>query len=115
MRYLDQAVPDAGGVALRCGVFTERPTTGLSSPSASGSSRSSAKGGGISSFIHLDDAAAATVLALEGDGAGICNIIDDEPAPMRVWLPVLADALGAKPPRRFPAGLRGCSRAKPWS
>jgi nucleoside-diphosphate-sugar epimerase len=62
-------------------------------------------GGGVASFIHLDDTAAATVLALEHDGPAINNIVDDEPAPVRDWLPVLADALGAKPPRRFPVWL----------
>ena len=62
-------------------------------------------GGGITSFIHLDDAAAATVLALEHDGPGIFNVVDDEPAPVREWLPVLAEALGAKPPRRVPRWL----------
>ena len=62
-------------------------------------------GGGVASFIHLDDAAAATVLALEHDGPAIYNIVDDEPAPVREWLPVLADALGAKPPRHFPVWL----------
>ena len=62
-------------------------------------------GGGVSSFIHLDDAAAATVLAIEHDVAGIYNVVDDEPAPVREWLPVLAKALGAKPPRHFPRWL----------
>jgi nucleoside-diphosphate-sugar epimerase len=57
------------------------------------------------SWIHLDDAAAATVLALEHDGPAIYNVVDDEPAPAREWLPVLADALGAKPPRRVPVWL----------
>jgi nucleoside-diphosphate-sugar epimerase len=59
-------------------------------------------GGGVWSFIHLDDAAAATVLALEHDGPGIYNIVDDEPAPIHVWLPELAKVVGAKPPQRFP-------------
>jgi nucleoside-diphosphate-sugar epimerase len=59
----------------------------------------------VSSFIHLDDAAAAAALALEHDGAGIYNVVDDEPAPLREWLPVLAAALGAKPPRRLPRWL----------
>jgi nucleoside-diphosphate-sugar epimerase len=45
------------------------------------------------------------VLALEHDGAGIYNLVDDEPAPVREWLPVLAEVLGAKPPRRFPRWL----------
>ena len=62
-------------------------------------------GVGVTSFIHLDDAAAATVLALEHDGAGIYNIVDDDPAPLGEWLPVLAAALGAKPPRHAPAWL----------
>src|SRR6185312_12110530 len=53
----------------------------------------------------LDDAASATVLALSHDGPAIFNIVDDDPAPVREWLPVLADALGAKPPRHVPAWL----------
>ena len=62
-------------------------------------------GGGISSFIHLDDAAAATVLALEQGATGVYNVVDDEPAPVREWLPVLAGVLGAKPPRHVPRWL----------
>jgi 2-alkyl-3-oxoalkanoate reductase len=62
-------------------------------------------GGGVWSFIHLDDAAAATVLALERGAAGIYNVVDDEPAPTRVWLPELASIIGAKPPQRFPRWL----------
>jgi nucleoside-diphosphate-sugar epimerase len=57
------------------------------------------------SFIHLEDAAAATVLALEHDGPAIYNIVDDEPAPVREWLPVLAKSVGGKPPRHFPKWL----------
>src|SRR5205823_8873488 len=62
-------------------------------------------GGGVSCFTHLEDAAAATVRALEHDQAGIYNIVDDEPAAMSVWLPVLAEVLGAKPPRHVPRWL----------
>jgi nucleoside-diphosphate-sugar epimerase len=62
-------------------------------------------GGGIWSFVHLDDAAAATVLALERGAPGIYNVVDDEPAPVREWLPALAAASGAKPPRRIPRWL----------
>jgi nucleoside-diphosphate-sugar epimerase len=62
-------------------------------------------GGGYASWIHLDDAAAATVVALEHDGPAIYNIVDDDPAPVREWLPVLAEVLGAKPPRKFPVWL----------
>jgi 2-alkyl-3-oxoalkanoate reductase len=59
-------------------------------------------GAGVWSFIHLDDAAAATVLALEHDGPAVYNIVDDEPSPTRVWLLELARIVGAKPPQRFP-------------
>lgn len=57
-------------------------------------------GTGIWSFIHIEDAAAATVAAVEGGPAGIYNLVDDEPASVSEWLPVLAAAVGAKPPRR---------------
>ena len=86
------------------------------------------KGTGISSFIHIDDAAAATVAAVERGAPGIYNIVDDEPAPMSEWVPVYAEAIGAKRPLRVPAwlarlvagkaaaamatGLRGASNAK---
>ncbi len=62
-------------------------------------------GAGVFSFIHVDDAAAATVTALEGSATGVFNIVDDEPAPVREWLPVYAAAIGAKAPRRVPAWL----------
>jgi nucleoside-diphosphate-sugar epimerase len=62
------------------------------------------KGTGIFSFVHVDDAVAATIAALDR-GAGIYNICDDEPAPQAEWLPAYAEALGAKPPRRVPVWL----------
>jgi nucleoside-diphosphate-sugar epimerase len=62
-------------------------------------------GGGIMSHVHIDDAAAATVAAIEHGDPGIYNIVDDEPAPLREWLPVLASALDAKRPRRIPRWL----------
>jgi nucleoside-diphosphate-sugar epimerase len=62
-------------------------------------------GGGVWSHIHIDDAATATALAVERGHPGIYNIVDDEPAPVRDWLPALASALGAKPPRRIPLWL----------
>jgi nucleoside-diphosphate-sugar epimerase len=105
MRYLDQAVTDAGGIALRYGGFYGAANDGLVEPVRKRRFPIVGDGGGISSFIHLDDAAAATVLALERDAAGIYNIVDDDPAPAREWLPVLANALGAKPPRRVPRWL----------
>jgi nucleoside-diphosphate-sugar epimerase len=62
-------------------------------------------GGGVMSHVHIDDAATATVAAIEHGRPGIYNIVDDEPAPLREWLPALASALGAKPPRRIPRWL----------
>ena len=63
------------------------------------------RGSGVFSFIHVEDAAGATVAALDRGATGIYNVTDDEPAPMREWLPVYAEALGAKPPRRVPLFL----------
>jgi 2-alkyl-3-oxoalkanoate reductase len=101
MAHIDQAVTAAGGIALRYGGFygeedaivravrkRQMPLLG--------------NGGGMMSFIHLEDAAAATVLALDADGPAIFNVTDDEPAPMRDWLPALAAAVGAKPPHHLP-------------
>ena len=105
MRYLDQAVTDAGGIALRYGGFYGAPNDGLIEPVRRRQFPIVGDGDGVFSFIHLDDAAAATVLALEHGEAGIYNVVDDEPAPVREWLPVLASALGAKPPRRVPRWL----------
>lgn len=62
-------------------------------------------GSGVFSFIHVDDAAAATVAACERGAPGIYNVSDDEPAPAREWLPLYAQAIGAKPPRRVPRWL----------
>lgn len=59
-------------------------------------------GGGVWSFIHVDDAAEATRLALERGDPGVYNVADDEPAPAATWLPALAETLGAKSPRRVP-------------
>jgi nucleoside-diphosphate-sugar epimerase len=62
-------------------------------------------GSGRFSFVHIEDAADAVLAALERGGPGAYNVVDDEPAPSRDWLPVYAEALGAKPPRRLPAWL----------
>jgi 2-alkyl-3-oxoalkanoate reductase len=62
-------------------------------------------GGGIWSWIHIDDAAAATVAAVESRATGIYNIVDDDPAPVSEWLPYVADVVGAKPPRHVPVWL----------
>jgi 2-alkyl-3-oxoalkanoate reductase len=105
MTYLDEAVTAAGGIALRYGSFYGAGNDGWVMPVRKRQFPIVGDGGGVSSFIHLDDAAAATVLALEQDGPAIYNVVDDEPAPVREWLPVLAEALGAKPPRHFPVWL----------
>jgi nucleoside-diphosphate-sugar epimerase len=63
------------------------------------------KGTGYWSFIHIDDAASATVAAIEAAEPGVYNICDDEPSPVSEWLPFMSDALGAEPPRKIPAWL----------
>jgi nucleoside-diphosphate-sugar epimerase len=62
-------------------------------------------GTGVFSFIHVDDAAAATVAAVERGDPGVYNVADDDPAPQHKWAPVYSQALGAKPPRRVPVWL----------
>ncbi len=105
MRYLDETVIAAGGIVLRYGGFYGGPGDGLVEPIRKGMFPIVGDGGGYMSFVHLDDAAAATVLALTHNGPTTYHVVDDEPAPIRDWLPVLADALGAKPPRHFPRWL----------
>ena len=100
MRYLDQAVTDAGGVALRYGAFYGADNDGLVEPVRNQAYPIVGDGAGVTSFIHVEDAARATVLALESNRSGIYNIVDDEPAPAYEWLPVLAEVLGAEPPQR---------------
>ena len=102
MRHLEQAVTRAGGIVLRYGGFYGAPSDALPEPVRKRQFPIVGDGGGVSSFIHLDDAATATVLALEHHGPAIYNIVDDEPAPLREWLPVLAGILGAPPPRHMP-------------
>ena len=63
------------------------------------------KGTGHSSWVHLDDAAAATVLAVEQRATGVFNIVDDEPAPASEWLPYLAKCAGVRPPMQVPVWL----------
>src|SRR3954468_3300968 len=105
MRYLDETVTDAGGIALRYGGFYGAANDGLVEPVRKRQFPIVGDGAGVWSFVHLDDAAAATVLALEQGATGVYNIVDDEPAPVREWLPALAQALGAAPPRRAPRWL----------
>ena len=105
MNYLDRAVTAAGGIALRYGLFYGADNDGLVEPVRKRQFPIVGDGGGFASFVHLEDAAAATVLALEHGDPGVYSVVDDEPAPVREWLPVLAEALGAKPPRRVPVGI----------
>jgi nucleoside-diphosphate-sugar epimerase len=105
LNHLERAVRGAGGIVLRYGLFYGAENDGLVEPVRKRQFPIVGDGAGYSTFVHLEDAAAATVLALDRDGPAILNIADDEPAPVREWLPVLAEALGAKPPRRVPVWL----------
>ncbi|HVD02982.1 MAG TPA: NAD(P)-dependent oxidoreductase [Candidatus Dormibacteraeota bacterium] len=105
MAYLDKVISDAGGIALRYGGFYGNADDALLRPVRKRLFPIIGNGEGVTPYIHLDDAATATVLALELGSAGIYNIVDDDPAPLREWLPVLAAVLGAKPPRHLPSWL----------
>jgi 2-alkyl-3-oxoalkanoate reductase len=105
IKHLERATVDAGGIALRYGGFYGSPDDAQIEAVRKRQFPIVGSGDGISSFVHLDDAAAATVLALETGKPGIYNVVDDDPAPVREWLPALASAIGAKPPRRVPRWL----------
>lgn len=107
---MEQAVVEAGGIALRYGFFYG-PGTWYARDGSVGEMVRKRRypiigdGAGTWSFLHIDDAVDATIRVL-GDGApGIYNVTDDDPVPMREWLPSLASAIGAKPPRRVPVWL----------
>jgi nucleoside-diphosphate-sugar epimerase len=106
LRRVEEAVLKADGAVLRYGAFygpgavddqvellrkRQYPLVG--------------RGTGYSSWVHLDDAASATVLAVEQKVRDVFNIVDDEPAPASEWLPYLAACAGAKRPMRFPVWL----------
>jgi nucleoside-diphosphate-sugar epimerase len=106
INHLEDVVVKAGGAVLRYGGFYGPGTNddqvklvrkGLFPLVGSGT--------GYVSWVHVDDAASATVLAVEQKAEGVFNIVDDEPAPVSQWLPYLADCAGAKPPRRVPTWL----------
>jgi nucleoside-diphosphate-sugar epimerase len=136
IRHLEKAVLDARwteAIVLRYGAFYG-PSTSLAPGAAQVELVRKRKfplvgsGGGVWSFIHVADAADATVAAVEHGGPGVYNVVDDDPAPVAEWLPALAQTLGAKRPVRVPrfvgrlfAGevgvvmmteLRGASNAK---
>ncbi len=106
LQHVESVVRKAGGAVLRYGAFygpgaiddqvelvrlRQFPLVGA--------------GTGYASWVHLDDAASATVLAVEQRAKGVFNIVDDEPAPASEWLPYLAACAGAKKPMRLPAWL----------
>jgi nucleoside-diphosphate-sugar epimerase len=111
IRYLEKAVTEAlkvGGVVLRYGAFYGADTGLFDGTFVQQIVRRRVpvigSGNGWWSFVHIEDAAAATALAIErGEAGNIYNIVDDEPAPVRDWLPALAATLGAKPPLHVPA------------
>jgi nucleoside-diphosphate-sugar epimerase len=104
INHLEDVVVKAGGAVLRYG--------GFYGPGANDDQVKLVRkrlfplvggGTGYFSWVHVDDAASATVLAVEHNATGVFNIVDDEPAPVSDWLPYLAECAGAKPPRRIPA------------
>lgn len=107
---LERATLGAGGLVLRYGYFYG-PGTSISREGSLGGEVARRRlpivggGHGVWSFIHVEDAASATVAALARGEPGAYNVVDDEPAQARNWIPALAEALGAKPPRRVPAWL----------
>jgi nucleoside-diphosphate-sugar epimerase len=112
IRYLEETVTGAEGIeglALRYGGFYG-PGTSISLDPVGEQVEMIRKrrlpiigdGAGIWSLVHIADAAAATVAALDHGAPGTYNVVDDEPVPVSVMLPELAKAVGAKPPRRFP-------------
>ena len=110
IRYAERTTLEAGGIVLRYGGFYG-PGTGIAPGALQIELVRKRKfplvrpGTGVWSFVHIEDAAAATVAAVEHGGTGVYNVVDDEPAPVSEWLPALAAAAGAKPPHRVPAWL----------
>jgi nucleoside-diphosphate-sugar epimerase len=113
--YLEEAVTTiewGEGLVLRYGGFygpgtsiSRAPDAVMAAPIRKRRFPIVGDGGGVWSHVHIEDAAAGTAVAVEQGPPGIYYIVDDEPAPVREWLPVLAGALDAKPPRRVPRWL----------
>jgi nucleoside-diphosphate-sugar epimerase len=102
IRYLEESVQKQDGTVLRYGGFYGDVSDAMLPLVRKRQFPLVGGGPGYASWVHLDDAASATVLALEQGARGVFNIVDDEPAPASEWLPYLADCVGAKPPLRLP-------------
>ena len=102
IRHLERVTVEAGGAALRYGGLYGSADDAQVELVRARRFPIVGDGSGVVSFVHLDDAASATVLALEEGATGVFNVVDDDPAPAREWIPLLADTIGAKPPRRIP-------------
>ena len=108
IRHLEDVVVKAGGAVLRYGWLYEPGANSLDDLAEAVRKRQFplvGGGTGYTSWIHVEDAARATVLAIEHQAQGVFNIVDDEPAPASEWLPYLAACAGAKPPLRVPTWL----------
>jgi nucleoside-diphosphate-sugar epimerase len=105
IKHLETAVLDAGGIALRYGSFYGAAIDPMRDAVRGRKVPIVGDGDGVWSLVHVADAAAATVLALERGESGVYNVADDDPAPVREVLPVMAEALGAPPPRKVPTWL----------
>ncbi|MFI6518060.1 NAD-dependent epimerase/dehydratase family protein [Spirillospora sp. NPDC050679] len=104
--HVEDSVVKAGGAVLRYGWFYGPDATeDLAEPVRKRQFPVVGSGAGHCSWVHLDDAASATVLAVEQQASGVFNIVDDDPAPANEWLPHLAACAGAKRPMRVPAWL----------
>ena len=108
--HLEAAVTDFGGTVLRYGGFYG-PGSGLEpggkqlEPIQKRQFPIIGEGRGVWSFIHTEDAATATAIAMETGATGVFNIVDDDPAPVSEWLPYVCELVGAKPPRRLPRAV----------
>jgi nucleoside-diphosphate-sugar epimerase len=105
IRHLEAAVLGAKGIVLRYAGFYGGAIDPLGDAVRARKLPIVGDGGGVWSFVHVDDAAAATVLALEDGTSGVYNVADDEPAPVREIFPAFAELIGAPKPRKVPAWL----------
>ena len=113
IKHVEEVVPNAeglDGLVLRYGAFYG-PGTSIGAGGELSELVRARKlpligdGSGVWSFVQIDDAARATAAAIERGDPGLYNVVDDEPAPVAEWLPVLAQAVGGRPPRRLPVWL----------